>query len=110
MLYQLPSRDFSCNTTMIEQFFNKKHPKRGHAYAVTTGHYVGEMLVFVQKKKDEYSFISIPKNINRDVPIEKFELGLNEGIVDHVDQIDNKVCKLLFKQYEHNLKQPQQHK
>lgn len=71
---------------------------------------MGEMLVFVEKKKDEYSFISIPKNINRDVPVDKFELGLTEGIVDPVEQLDNKVCKLLFKQYEYNRKQPQKPK
>jgi len=90
---------------MIKHWFSKKkHPHRGHAYAVTTGNFVGEMLVYVKQLGAEYSFISIPKNINRNVPVEKFELGLNEGIVDHVDQIDHKVCKLLFKQYEHNLK------
>lgn len=90
---------------MISRLFSKKHPKKGHAYAVTTGCFVGEMLVFVEKQKDEYSFISIPKNINRIVPVDKFELGLNEGIVDPVEQIDGKVCKLLFKQYEFNRKQ-----
>lgn len=95
---------------MISSLFNKKHPKKGHAYAVTTGCFVGEMLVFVEKQKDEYSFISIPKNINRVVPIDKFELGLSEGIVDPVEQIDSKVCKLLFKQYDYNRKHPQVNK
>lgn len=104
---RLPSRDSSCSTTMISSWFNRKHPKKGHAYAVTTGVFVGEMLVFVEKRKDEYSFISIPKNINRTVPVDKFELGINEGIVDPVEQIDSKVCRLLFKQYEYNLKHPQ---
>lgn len=91
---------------MISKFFKKQHPQKGFAYAVTTGHFVGEMLVFVRKHKTDYSFISIPKNLNRDVPVEKFELGLSEGIVDPVNKIDNRVCKLLFKQYEYNLKQP----
>ena len=110
MHFPLPSHDSSCSTTMISKLFNKKHPKKGHAYAVTTGHFVGEMLVFVRQQKNEYSFISIPKNINRDVPVDKFEIGLTEGIVDPVEQIDNKVCKLLFRQYEYNLKLPQNNK
>lgn len=100
----------SCSTIMISKFFSNKHPKKGHAYAVTTGCFVGEMLVFVEKHQEDYSFISIPKNINRAVPIDKFELGLNEGIVDPVEQIDRKVCKLLFKQYEFNRKQSKQTK
>jgi hypothetical protein len=107
---QQPSRASSCSITMINKWFNNKHPKKGHAYAVTTGCFVGEMLVFVEKQKEEYRFISIPKNINRVVPVEKFELGLNQGIVDPVEQIDRQVCKLLFKQYEYNRKQPAQTK
>jgi len=85
-------------------FGKKTHPIESHSYAVVTGAYVGEMLIFVEEKGDDYKFISIPKNQNRDVPKDKFHLGLNEGIVEFVDKIPNQIYHLLKKQYLFNLK------
>lgn len=83
--------------------FNNKHPKTKNAYAVVTGDYCGEMLIFIEKQKSNYCFLSIPKNVNRVVPIDKFEFGLQEGIVEHVQPIDSGVYNLLKKQYIYNL-------
>lgn len=82
--------------------FSRKHPRTGYAYAVCTGDYVGEMLVYMEEKKDGYNFLSIPKNQNRIVPIDKFKIAIRDGIVDPVEKIDSKVFKLLRKQYEFN--------
>ena len=89
---------------MVNWFKPKQHPHKGYAYAVTAGVYVGEMFVYVEEKDDNYHFISIPSNINRQVPKEKFEFGLVNKIVDPVTKIDSKVLKLLNKQYEYNIK------
>lgn len=109
MHYQLHCRDFSCNIIVIDMF-SKKHPIRGHAYAVVTGDYVGEMFIYVESNNNTHNFISIPKNVNRCVPKEKFEFGLNNNIVDPVQKIDSKVFKLLEKQYEYNNKHGATHK
>lgn len=85
-------------------FFQKKHPIKGYSYAVTTGAYVGEILIFVEEKEDNFDFISIPKNVNRYIPKDKFFYGINEKIVDVVEKIPNKVFKLLQKQFEYNKK------
>ena len=79
-------------------------PRKGNVYAVGTGIYVGEMFVFVKENKNEYHFISIPKNVNRIVPKDKFELGLESKILDYVGPIDSKVFVLLEKQFDFNIK------
>lgn len=78
------------------------HPIYGHIYAITTGTYVGEMFVFIDCDEDTYKFISIPKNINRAVPKEKFEFGLDNKIIDYVNKIDDAVLELLHKQFDYN--------
>jgi len=89
---------------MINLFKSKTHPIVAYSYAVTTGTYVGEILVFVEETEEEFKFISIPKNINRTIPKEKFLLGLNQKIVEIVEQIPKSVFKLLKKQFEFNSK------
>ena len=89
---------------MINLFKAKTHPIVAYSYAVTTGTYVGEMLVFIEETEEEFKFISIPKNINRTIPKEKFLLGLNQKIVEIVEQIPKSVFKLLKKQFEFNSK------
>ena len=71
-------------------------------YAVTTGDYCGEMLAFVEQVGNEYNFISVPKNINRSVPSDKFHVGMNSGILEKVEKLPSYVYKLLVKQYTHN--------
>ncbi len=75
------------------------HPHEQGSYAVTTGVFAGEILIYIQKQNDSYEFLSIPKMINRQVPIDKFKVGLENKIVDTVGDIPNKVykmCKLQF--------------
>lgn len=85
--------------------FKKKqesHPIKKYAYAIGTGTYVGEMFVFVNENDDEFEFISIPKNINRKVPKDKFNFGLENKIIEVVEQIPADIFSLLEKQFEFN--------
>ena len=79
-------------------------PKKGYAYAVGTGTYVGEMFVFVEEFDTNYNFISIPKNENRSVPKDKFEIGIKHKILEEVELIDSSVFSLLEKQFDFNKK------
>jgi hypothetical protein len=88
----------------VTKDFKMKHPVKKHAYAVTTGLYVGEIMVFVEECNDSYNFISIPKNINRQIPIGKFQFGLDESIVEYVEEIPDDVFSILEKQFEFNQK------
>lgn len=75
---------------------------KGNTYAVGTGLFVGEMFVFIEETEDTYEFISIPKNQNRSVPKDKFQLGLNHKILEYVKKIDKDVLALLEKQFVFN--------
>lgn len=79
-------------------------PKKGYIYAVGTGTYVGEMFVFVEENEDSYNFISIPKNENRCVPKEKFEIGIKYKILEDIGIMDCDVFNLLEKQFVFNKK------
>ena len=60
------------------KFFNSKkpkHPQERNTYAITTGDYVGEMFIYIESDDDCHKFLSVPKNVNRKVPKEKFELS-----------------------------------
>jgi len=83
---------------------NVNDPIVGHSYAIQTGTYVGEIFVFVEELESSYGFISIPKNINREVPKDKFHYGLSTNIVEFVEKIQSNAFNLLKKQYEFNTK------
>jgi len=77
-------------------------PIKGNVYAVGTGTFVGEMFVFIKETNDTYEFISIPKNQNRSVPKEKFDIGIKHKIIEYVKEIDKNVINLLEKQFVFN--------
>lgn len=79
-------------------------PEYKTAYAVGTGTYVGEIFVFIKENPDSYEFISIPKNENRLVPKDKFNLGIELTILEKVGEIDSDVYDLLQKQFDFNKK------
>jgi hypothetical protein len=78
-------------------------PVKGNVYAVGTGSFVGEMFVFIKENQDTYEFISIPKNENRSVPKEKFDIGIKHNILEYVKEIDKDVLVLLEKQFAFNI-------
>ena len=76
--------------------------KAGDVYAIQTGDYVGEMWVFMEKINDNYHFLSIQKMKNREVPKEKFDIGVKNGIVEHVESVPRSFFKVVKRQYEEN--------
>lgn len=79
-----------------------KHPDKRNIYAITTGDYVGEMFIFIKSDETTHRFLSIPKNINRAVPKEKFEFGLKADIIEYIERIPRGVYKIVTAQYNHN--------
>lgn len=84
--------------------FSIQHPCERWCYAVTTGTYCGEMLFFMEKTTDSYMFLSLPKNVNRTIPIDKYNVGVDSNIVETVEKIPSKVFNLLKKQFLFNKK------
>ena len=81
---------------------SKVIPKPPEVYAVGTGTYVGEMLVYCKKDIDNYYFLSIPKNINRIIPIEKFDYAIEHKIAEFAHKLPEPVYKICAKQYQYN--------
>jgi hypothetical protein len=88
----------------IKKWFKlfKKHQLHRCIYAVTQGAYLGEMLVFIKQQEQSYHFLSIPNNVNRIIPKEKFDFGLQNGILQFVEKAPQQVYQVTIKQYEKN--------
>jgi len=85
-------------------FFNLKKtdlssPRRRGAYAVVTGDYVGEFLVFMESINSEYMFLSLPKMIIRKVPLDAFKRGIKGKIIDLVKVLPSNVFTVCKAQY-----------
>lgn len=82
--------------------FFKKHKFHRHIFAVTTGKYAGEMLVFIKQTNDQLHFLSLPSMENRIILEEKFDFGLDNHIVEFVELAPTHVIKTSVKQYSKN--------
>jgi hypothetical protein len=89
---------------LMKKIFKReiKHPDKRNIYAVVTGDYVGEMFIYIDEQEEVYRFLSIPKNINRVVPKEKFEFARNNSIIEFVEVAPRLVHKVAVKQFYYN--------
>ena len=75
----------------------------GYSFAVTTGTYVGEIFIYVKQVEDNYCFLSIPKMLNREVPVGKFEYAKKHKVIEFIEKIprnESDMCELQYKQNE----------
>lgn len=79
-------------------------PKESEVFAVGTGTYVGEMWVFVEKAANDYHFLSVPKNINRFAPIDKFDWAIQYKITEFVEKLPGQVYEICKAQFMYNKK------
>lgn len=76
-----------------------KHPQKRGIYAVLKGTYSGEYLVFIEEKKSEYTFISLPEKIILTVPKSSFDNGLKNKILDYIEKLPKSVYKVVELEY-----------
>jgi len=76
----------------------------GDSYAVHTGTYAGEILIYLKTHKDVYQFLSIPKMENREVSKLVFENARNKGIIKFVERVPQYVVSTAVDQYKVNEK------
>ena len=79
-----------------------KHPKKKIIYAITGGKYLGELFVFMEKIDNTFFFLSLPDMHVREVPVDKFEFGLKQNIIDIVKKVPSFVYKVCQAQYKKN--------
>ena len=54
----------------------------GHVYAVTTGQYLGEFLVYIKANDINRCFLSLPKMINRQIEKRNIENAIKKRILE----------------------------
>jgi len=85
---------------MLTEIF--KHPKKRYVYAITGGAFLGELFVYMEKKNDNFVFLSLPDMKIREVPCNKFDFGLTQKIVDIVEKLPANVYDVCRIQYNKN--------
>ena len=78
------------------------HIKKRELYAVNHGDYVGQMFAVIAVDKDNVSCLSMPSMENIEVPLDKFDLGRNSDIIEHVEETPKDVFKVCSAQYNAN--------
>ena len=74
--------------------------KPGSCYGVLHGQFVGELFVFIEEEKDTLCFLSIPNMKNRDVPRDKFDYAMKNGVLEYIENLprnERSVCILQYK-------------
>lgn len=79
--------------------FNKLKFTKGDSYAVHTGTYAGEILIFLKETKDNYCFLSIPNMVNREIPKLVIENARNKGIIKFVERVPTYIVQISNQQY-----------
>lgn len=79
--------------------FNKTTPAPRGMYAVNTGLYVGEFFVYIKQTDNLYHFLSLPKMIKREIPIDKFEIGKKNKILSFVESLPKNIHEYCALQY-----------
>lgn len=65
----------------------------GDTYGCTTGDYVGSMLIYIEKDAKNYNFLKVPDMVNMSIPKEKFDVGLENSIIEYIERVPNYVKK-----------------
>lgn len=87
---------FSFIAKTIDLFKKEKtHIPKGSCYAVLRGDYYGEIFCFFHQKDDVLYFVSLPKMELREVKRIKFDIGMDEKILDPIKTIPKNILKVV---------------
>ena len=86
----------------LKQLLTGTDPKPKGSYAITSGTYIGEFFVYMEKIKGDFMFLSIPKMEIRTVPYDKWVLGVSESIIEEVQKLPDDVYDVCVAQYRKN--------
>lgn len=72
----------------LRTLFKKENTfKQGSIYCVLKGIYSGEYFVFMERVGSNYLFLSIPDKEIRNIPESSFVNGINNGILDFIENL-----------------------
>lgn len=82
--------------------FKKQTINVGDSYAVHTGTYAGELLIYIKKNVESLCFLTVPTMKNREIPMLVFENARNKGIIKFVEKVPSYIIKVSTEQYRIN--------
>lgn len=88
----------------LKNKFVTSHPCIQWAYAATTGAFCGEIFVVIQITPGIVNILSIPKNINRSISKDQFNIAIQEKVLDPIEKLPKTVFIILQKQFIYNSK------
>jgi hypothetical protein len=88
--------------TKAKALLKKQHPRARFIYAVTAGAYLGELLVYMDTHNNNYDFLTLPNMSIRQVPTDKFDMGIKNNIVEVVEKLPTFVYDTCIMQYKKN--------
>lgn len=90
------------NSQLLSKIFKNKSQKihkKGDFFAVLRGKYGGEFWVLINVNEKDYDFLSLPDMLKRNAPHEKLDMGINNKIIDFIQNLPCKVFKVCEMQY-----------
>jgi hypothetical protein len=81
-------------------FFGKK--RLGDTYACLAGDHVGKLFILIEKNNEYYGFLTVPLMENVQVPVEKFDFGIKNGILKWIERVPKYVRETSQAQYNSN--------
>ena len=82
----------------IKRLFRRDPHKRA-IYAINQGTSRGNFFVYMNHDDQEYRFLSLPHNEPINVPVDQFESGLSQGIVELLERLPHNVHEICVAQY-----------
>jgi len=82
----------------------KKRILKGDMFAVHTGTYAGEVLIFIKDVGVDYHFLCVPTMVNRTFPIAVFDHARNTGIIKYIQRAPKFVLQTATAQHTKNEK------
>jgi hypothetical protein len=82
--------------------FWKSKIRLGNTYACQTGIHAGKMLIYIDKNSNQYGFLSSPTMENVWIPIDKFDFGIENGIIEYVERVPKIVRKVADAKWREN--------
>ena len=78
----------------LNLFKKDKSFKKGSSYIVNGGDFEGLILIYIESTEESHGFLSIPDTKNHWIPKEKFDFGLDECIIEFIENVPKYVIKI----------------
>ena len=79
--------------------------KPGDAFGISTGKFLGEFFIYMERSNNDLKFLSLPKMKTRIVPVEKYQSGLQDNVLEYVERLPKyaiDICQLQYKTNKQN--------